>query len=65
MLWGFFVGTLLDRDYIGNSARETESGREIEREQGNRIRETGHWPTLNGNSNSASISEKKEMKRIR
>lgn len=34
LFWVFLVGTLLDRDYVGNCAKETESGREIVRERG-------------------------------
>lgn len=56
----FFSESALDRDYIGNSARKSERGRETQRENG---KGEGCWPTLNGNSNTASESAKQRKKR--
>lgn len=55
-----FSESALDRDYIGNSARKSERGRETQRENGKR---EGCWPTLNGNSNTAPESAKQRGKK--
>lgn len=55
-----FSESALDRDYIGNSARKSERGRETQRENGKR---EGCWPTLNGNSNTAPESAKQREKK--